>query len=187
MRFGSYLLAAGQGRRAGGPKAWLAHEGLPLIERQAVFLLGFLPPERIAVSIQEGWGERCRAIHPDVRWIPVDPEAPPLAALQALLRAAPPEGWCFLHHVDMPVWERALFKELERASSRAEEAVIPMVAGRGGHPVLLSPKLAAKIEALDPSKDRLDRWLRSRKALRFEVPFACAVENWNVGVSNVHR
>jgi CTP:molybdopterin cytidylyltransferase MocA len=173
----AYLLAAGRGRRAGGPKAWKVHEGKSLLERQTAFLLTRLPPSSVAVSIQGDWIERCRAIHPDIRWVPVDPDSPPLASLQALLKVLPMSGWSSLHHVDMPVWEAALFDALERAA--AQEAVIPVYNGKGGHPILLSPSLAEGLAALDPANDRLDLWLKTRKVLRAEVPFPCARENWN--------
>ncbi|MDE2291022.1 MAG: nucleotidyltransferase family protein [Elusimicrobia bacterium] len=181
----SYLLAAGRGSRAGGPKAWLESEGRPLLARQLEFLLGMFPPDAVAVSVQEGWLDRCRALNADVRWVPVDPDASPLAALKALLAASPLESWAFLHHVDMPVWDGGLWGFLASFASGSEEApeaVVPAYGGRGGHPVLLSPRLAGGLAALDPERDRLDVWLRSRRVRRIEVPYPCAVENWNEGV-----
>lgn len=173
----AYLLAAGRGRRAGGPKAWAVHEGQTLLERQAGFLLS--RSLEVAVSIQAEWLERCRAISRDVRWVPVDPDLPPLASLQALTKALPLSGWASLHHVDMPVWEAGLFDALE--SALGEEALVPVYEGKGGHPLLLSPALAGPLAALDPAKDRLDEWLRTRKVVRLDVPFACVRENWNAG------
>ena len=177
----SCLLAAGRGRRAGGPKAWLVHDGRTLLETQLAFLLRHFEPSGIAVSIQEDWLTRCLAIHSGVRWVPVDPDAPALASLQALLRAGPPRSWAFLHHVDMPVWEDALFAALSRAAEESPEveALIPTRGGRGGHPILLSRSVVAAVTALDPLQDRLDHWLQGRKALRLELPFDCILENWN--------
>ena len=56
--FQVYLLAAGHGRRAGGPKAWQDYEGKPLLERQIEFLTKHFEPSAIAVSIQEEWKDR---------------------------------------------------------------------------------------------------------------------------------
>ena len=60
--------------------------------------------------------------------------------------------------------------------------MIPTFGGRGGHPVLLSPAALDAIGRLDPRKDRLDAWLRTRKTVRVETEHACAVANWNAGV-----
>jgi len=176
-----YLLAAGQGRRAGGPKAWLTHKGEPLLERQLGFLLTLFTPASITVSVQEPWLERCAVIHRGVRWVPVDPERAALASFQALLRQVPAARWSFLYHVDMPVWEERLFLEL---SDRAEEepeadAFLPEFEGRGGHPLLLSPAAAEAAAALDPAEDRLDHWLRSIRVRRIPTSSRAAVENWN--------
>ncbi|PJB26777.1 MAG: hypothetical protein CO113_01955 [Elusimicrobia bacterium CG_4_9_14_3_um_filter_62_55] len=172
------LLAAGRGRRAGGPKAWLASDGVPLIKRQLSFLTSLVSPEAVSVAVQESWLERCRSLSPGTRFVAVDPEAPPLASLLALLSDRPLEGWTSLHHVDMPVWEPALF---EPPPEGDWEAAVWTRGGRGGHPVLLSESLRAEIDRLDPSKDRLDRFLRGRRVLRRETALSCAFENWNVG------
>jgi len=175
------LLAAGRGRRAGGPKAWLIHDGRTLLEIQLAFLLRHFEPPDIAISIQTDWLDRCRTLHPEMRWVPVDPDAPALASVQALLRAGTARGWTFLHHVDMPVWEDTLFAALSDAAARNPdcEALIPTRNGRGGHPILLARSTAEAVTALDPLQDRLDHWLRGRKALRLELPFDCILENWN--------
>lgn len=182
-RYLVYLLAAGWGKRAGGPKAWLEDKGKSLMARQFEFLLHRFPPASIAVSIQAAWLERCMAIHPQVRWIPVDPDASPLASLQALLKALPMSAWSFLFHVDMPVWEEELFyllsSHLPKDGSATHEALVPTHGGRGGHPVFLAPGLGAPLAALDPVKDRLDHFLKSRRIRHVEVPYPCVLENWN--------
>jgi CTP:molybdopterin cytidylyltransferase MocA len=175
-----FLLAAGRGRRAGGPKAWRDCEGRPLLERQLEFLGTILPLESVAVSIQEGWLERCRALAPRVAWTPVDPEAPALAAVLALARALPLARWTFLYHVDMRVWEPEVFSLLAQAAASQEaEALAPLEGGRRGHPVLLSPRLESGLLALDPGRDRLDLWLRSRRVEAVPVPHPCIHDNWN--------
>lgn len=184
-RFLVFLLAAGWGTRAGGPKAWLEEEGKSLLARQFEFLLHRFLPGSIAVSVQEAWLERCRAIHPQVRWVPVDPDASPLAALQVLLKDLPMTAWSFVFHVDMPVWEEELFyllaSHLPKEDVAAHEAVVPTHNGRGGHPVFLAPALAAPLAALDPKAGRLDHFLKSRRVRHVEVPYPCVLENWNWG------
>jgi CTP:molybdopterin cytidylyltransferase MocA len=182
VKAAALLLAAGRGRRAGGPKAWLQWEGLTLLERQLRFLCGHFEAGRIAISIQEPWLARARALDGGVRWTPVDPDAPMLAAVQALLRAAGP-GPAFLHHVDMPVWEAELFEALDAAARAwpAAAACMPVHAGRRGHPVLLTERAAADVLALDPARDRLDAWLRTARAREVPVDSPCVLENWNAG------
>lgn len=181
-----YLLAAGRGRRAGGPKAWQEFQGRSLLQHQIDFLLRRHTPGEVAVSMQADWEGRCRALHGGIRWITVDPDASALGALIALLAEAPPHGWSFVYHVDMPVWEPALFDALiariPEAVERHASGIVPTHEGRGGHPVLLAPSALLGLSALDPRRDRLDHWLREHGSLRVEVPFACIHENWNLGV-----
>ncbi len=179
-----YLLAAGRGRRAGGPKAWLPAHGKPLLERHLSFLCKRFPGDAVAVSIQEAWEGRCRLLAPEVRWTCVDPDLPALASLQALVRrSAPPQGrWAFVYHVDMPVWEPALFDALlARTPVSKADAVVPCFAGRGGHPLLVRAGGLEAIGKLDAATDRLDAWLRGRRVERLDVPWPCVVENWNGG------
>jgi CTP:molybdopterin cytidylyltransferase MocA len=180
----AYLLAAGEGRRAGGPKAWAMHQGKTLLERQLQFLQGLLQPADLAVSVQAAWLERCRKLAPEVRWTAVEPSARPLGALQALLGSMPSRGWAFVYHVDMPVWEPELFEILLRRAleSRDADAVAPEKGGRKGHPVLLSKSACHAVRLLDGAKDRLDVFLRSRREATVSVPFASIHENWNAGV-----
>jgi CTP:molybdopterin cytidylyltransferase MocA len=177
----AYLLAAGRGRRAGGPKAWRDCEGKPLLERQLGFLVEVLSLDNVAVSIQADWMERCRDLEPSVVWVPVDPEAPVLAAVLALARALPLTRPTFLYHVDMRVWEPEVFGLLERRadSSQEADAWVPLEGGRRGHPVLLSPRLRDGLLALDPDQDRLDLWLRSRRVVDILAPYPCIHDNWN--------
>ncbi|MDD5656826.1 MAG: NTP transferase domain-containing protein [Elusimicrobia bacterium] len=174
----AYLLAAGRGRRAGGPKAWRDCAGRPLLERQLEFLKELFSPDRIAVSIQAGWLDRCRKLDSSVQWTVADPDAPALASLLALARGLPLRRWTFIHHVDMRVWERGLFTAL---AGRAKDcdAVAPVHEGRRGHPVLLAPALGRALDELDPQRDRLDVWLRGRRVIEVPVPYPRALDNWN--------
>ncbi|HAM34613.1 MAG TPA: hypothetical protein DEB40_03100 [Elusimicrobia bacterium] len=174
-----YLLAAGQGRRAGGPKAWRDCDGQPLLRRQLDFLCGFIAGERIAVSIQPDWLRRCQALDGRVQWVGVDPQAPALAAVLALARALPLDHWTYLIHVDMRVWQPEVYGLLAKRALPGTEAVVPVQGGRRGHPVLLSPRLKGVLSLLDPGRDRLDSWLRARDVAVVDVPFPCIHDNWN--------
>ena len=122
--------------------------------------------------IQGPWLERCRALAAEVQWSAVDPAAEAIDSLRALGRAAGTPDWTFVHHVDMPVWEAAVFDALRPGDF---DAAVPRFEGRRGHPVLLSPGAVAAVE----TATRLDVWLRGRRVREVDVPFACVLENWN--------
>lgn len=169
-----YLLAAGRGKRAGGPKAWLELDGRPLLQRQLDFMRSI--GARSVVSIQPGWLERCRALDAAAAFVAVDPDAPAMASLQALLRAAPPRRTSLVWHVDMPVWEKGLIDSLSAAGGTA----VPVHEGKRGHPVLLDREAARQLLDLPPETGRLDEFLRGR-AKEVPVPYPCIRENWNDG------
>jgi CTP:molybdopterin cytidylyltransferase MocA len=157
------LLAAGRGRRAGGPKAWGPYAGSTLLEAQLGFLATVTAPGNLDVAVQVDWLERCRALSPRVNWVPADPEGTALSSLQALL-AASPRSRGFLVHVDMPVFDLRVWRALEAAAGDA----VPVHEGRRGHPVLLGPETWEEVSRLDPASGRLDEFLRGRRVA--EVP-----------------
>lgn len=168
------LLAAGHGRRAGGPKAWADYDGRPMLEAQLEFLRTIAEPAKIAISIQREWLERCRALAPDVNWVPVDPDLQPLASLQALIRAGRVEA-SFVYHVDMPVFDASVFAKLAEAAGDAT----PVFGGRRGHPVFLTTFALLDVLRLDPAKDRLDAFLAKRGTVAVAVDSDLILANRN--------
>ena len=168
------LLAAGRGRRSGGPKAWRPYEGTTLLEAQLSFFRGLVGDHHLSIAIQQDWHDRCCALSPDVTWVSADPEAHPLGSLQSLISASPAER-SFVLHVDMPVFLRNVYEDLWKVPA---DAVAPTFGGRRGHPVLLSPKALAEISRLDPAKDRLDHWLRGHSVV--EAPVSTGVIHLNL-------
>lgn len=171
-----FLLAAGHGRRAGGPKAWREEEGKPALQRQVEFLGSILP--ELTVAVQEAWLPRCRGLSERFRWVPADPDRPPLASLKAVLAARRSELPGFVLHVDMPVFEPSVWSDLLKGLE-GSEAAVPTSEGRRGHPVLLSPRLYARIQDLDPERDGLDRFLRTRRVAQVPVDCAAILRNDN--------
>lgn len=177
-----YLLAAGRGLRAGGPKAWQDYEGQPLLKKQLDFLFGLYDPQRITVSIQADWLSQCRTLAERVNWVPVDPDLPPLASLLQMIRSSRMIKWSFIYHVDQPVWEPELFKLLDRRiPGTSADAFVPSHQGKRGHPVLISHGLGPALLELDPAAARLDAFLKTRKVEEVPVDFPCVLENWNEG------
>ncbi len=163
------LLAAGRGKRAGGPKAWMEVAGKPLLQDHVEFFRRRLGASSLSVAVQSDWLDRCRALSNDVLWTTADPDASPLDSLQRLITASPPVR-SFVLHVDMPVFDVSVYETLWDEQS---DAVVPVFDGRRGHPVLLSPSALKEITTLDPKTDRLDAWLRTNHVL--EVPVSTDV------------
>jgi CTP:molybdopterin cytidylyltransferase MocA len=160
------LLAAGRGRRAGGPKAWAPWEGKALLELHLEFFTSLVGADRVSVAIQEEWRPRCEALSPRATWVSADPEAYPIDSLQKLISASP-AARSFVLHVDMPVFEAGVYETLWKTEG---DAVAPTFGGHRGHPVLLTPKALKEIAGLDPKTDRLDFWLRGHHVI--EAPVA---------------
>lgn len=157
------LLAAGRGKRAGGPKAWGPYGGKTLLEAQVGFLATVTAPENLDIAVQGEWLERCRELSPRVNWVAADPEGSALASLQALLKAAP-RARSFVIHVDMPVFDLRVWRALAAAPGDA----VPVYEGRRGHPALLTAATLDEVARLDPATGRLDQFLRGRAVT--EVP-----------------
>jgi nicotine blue oxidoreductase len=168
------LLAAGQGKRAGGPKAWGPYAGKTLLEAQLGFLATVTAPENVDIAIQAEWLERCRALSPRVNWIAADPEGSPLSSLQALLKATP-RARSFVIHVDMPAFDLRVWRALEAAPGDA----VPAYEGRRGHPVLLTAETLDEVARLDPATDRLDNFLRGRTITEVPVNTDVILANLN--------
>ena len=150
-----YLLAAGRGRRAGGPKAWMPYNGKPLLEAHLGFFRDLVGGARISIAIQEEWRSRCQALSPESIWVAADPDAHPIDSLQKLIIASP-AARAYVLHVDMPVFDKSVYEALWKTSA---DVVTPTFGGRPGHPVLLSPQALAEISSLDSAKARLDVWI----------------------------
>lgn len=147
------LLAAGAGRRLGGPKALLDLGGKTALRRCCECLLGG-GASRVRVVLGAA-DEEVRAAHAD---LPadfvscVDWERGQTASLQAGLRAGPvPTAGFLLHTVDHPLVRREHVRRLLQAfETRADGIAIvaPSVAQRRGHPSVFSAELADEFLAL---------------------------------------
>ena len=171
-----FLLAAGRGRRAGGPKAWREEGGRSALENLVEWMLPRVGD--ILVSVQAEWRPLLARISPRVRWISVDPDLPALASLQELVLARGSDAAAFVHHVDMPLPAEEVLAALRRALP-GWEAAAPVYQGKRGHPVLLSRVLFDPILELDRKNARLDTFLRARKVVEVPVEKASVLENKN--------
>ncbi|RJQ81778.1 nucleotidyltransferase family protein [Pseudonocardiaceae bacterium YIM PH 21723] len=166
-RVAGLLLAAGAGRRFGGPKALALIDGEPLVSRALRALSdGGCASVHVVLGAQ---ADRVRELLPeDAATVTADDWAEGMgASLRAGLRAVPADADAVLVHlVDLPwigapVVRRLLGGEPDRRSlARAAYAGVP------GHPVLIGghwwPELAAAVGGDTGARD----WLRGRPELR---------------------
>ena len=158
------LLAAGQGKRAGGPKALKLVEG-HLWWRCQVEAMRLAVCQVVAVLHPDAWPDA--AVCPDgVQACAGDPVAEQLASLQQAIAIAvqfAPKLPVLVLPVDCPWPGVQVAKLLTSAADDRCTAVRPVVSIdhflRGGHPLLLTPRSFAPLLALNERTDRLDRWL----------------------------
>jgi molybdenum cofactor cytidylyltransferase len=159
------LLAAGQSSRLGTPKGLVAVGGRPWIEhqldaleeagvREVVVVLG--ADRGLYLSALPGLRQRASVA------INEAPDRGPFSSLQVGLASVDAGCAVFVLPVDVPAAAPEVWRELAGALERrvAADAAVPSSGeGQGGHPVLLSSRLVARLRSL-PSTSRLDHLLR---------------------------
>ena len=169
------LLAAGRGSRAGGPKAWKPFGDKTMLEAHLDFFGRLVGPRALSVAIQPEWRSRCFKLSRETVWVDADPDGQAMDSLRLLI-AGSPQARSFVLHVDMPIFDAALYESLWAASA---DAVAPAFGGRRGHPVLLSAALLERLGRPDPSCERLDLFLRARPVLEIAADSALIHRNMN--------
>jgi len=82
---------------------------------------------------------------------------------------AAPDDWWFLAPADHPAFTAGVVRHLLAARSGIHSIVVPVHAGRRGHPTLLRWRHAAGIRAL-PASAGINAYLRSRTDETLELP-----------------
>ena len=175
------LLAAGRGRRAGGPKAIKIRDGEVLWRWQVDQLLAQGCDAVAAVLHPVAWLEppdadkNAHGLDPrTVAAVPGSPGAPQFASLQRALGALPGRAHglpvlvlpidcpCPPRRVSVALLATTLEARLRRQDWHAARPCIAATPGQPralGHPVLLAPDWLAELRAADPEATRLDRLL----------------------------
>lgn len=185
MRVAGLLLAAGAGRRFGGPKA-LVEGGRWLRQSLDALVEGGCEPVRVVLGAEAG---RARGLlaDPSVAVVAEDWERGMSASLRAGLHAAlglrPEPDAVLVHLVDLPdvsaaVIARVIARVLARATG-PETLARATYAGRPGHPVLLGrahwPDIVAAVTGDAGARD----WLRDRDDVML-VECADLAAGWDV-------
>jgi CTP:molybdopterin cytidylyltransferase MocA len=139
------ILAAGESRRMGQPKALLPYRGLTFVEH----LLEVTRHTRVGVTrivLGEGAKEIQSCLRVDAACIVVNQDWPkgPLSSVQAAIRSFPPTGTdgMILCPVDHPLVSADLVAQLiEKFDSSGQLIVLPSFNGRRGHPVVFRASL----------------------------------------------
>jgi len=148
------ILAAGESRRMGEPKALLPYQGLTFVEH----LLAVTAHPRVGIHrvvLGANAGEIRDKLKLDPASIVVNPDWPKgqLSSLQAAIRSLPAkltEG-LILCPVDHPLVSAYLVSELIAAfDSSGKLIVLPTFEGRRGHPVIFRASLYAELLAASP-------------------------------------
>lgn len=159
--FDGIILAAGEGRRMGLPKALLEIGGIHLALLQRNLLTDAGCGQVFTVI-----GSCARRVRDSLGDFPGIVENPDFtdgqfSSLIKGFNAVNPERWAVVLPVDVFPVKVQTIKFLMEKASPPFEAVSPVFDGRSGHPVLLSPKLCALIRAMPAASSRLDLVLRS--------------------------
>jgi nicotine blue oxidoreductase len=163
------LLAAGAGRRMGGPKALVELDGEPLVRRGIRLLAaGGCAPVVVVVGAAAG---RVRPLCDGARVVEAPDWASGMAAsLRAGLAAVTGDA-CVVALVDQPRVAPAAVERLRAAHRDGARAAVATYDGRPRNPVLLDRSVWAEVAAASAGDEGARPWLRAHRDL--VVPVDC--------------
>jgi molybdenum cofactor cytidylyltransferase len=178
MKAVAIILAAGEARRMGHPKALIEHEGGRSFLQSLASTFGKAGCAVLGVIGKDA--EAVRDQHPSVNLV----ESPrwqdgPMASIKAGLAAALEEAAdvVLLHPVDMPAVRASTLKTLLKAMGDSDEGLRPEFEAAQGFPVLLSRAAAERLMGSDVAQ--LDAALQAVKLRRVLVKDPGVVVNIN--------
>jgi molybdenum cofactor cytidylyltransferase len=143
MESAAIVLAAGLGRRMGGPKALLEHGGRALVARHVDAFAALCV--RSYVVVRPELSQRVRELLCATHAVIVESDAATQSGslVRALEVLAAPCATLFVTPVDLLPAASATLLSLRAALCEEHEAVTPSYRGEGGHPVLVRRRLLA--------------------------------------------
>lgn len=162
MSVAGLLLAAGAGRRMGGPKALLELDGEPLVRRGIRLLTdGGCSPVLVVVGAA---ADLVRPLCDDAAVVPApDWESGMAASLRAglaALEADPTADACVVALVDQPGVTAEAVQRLRAAHDAGAVAAVASYAGQSRNPVLLDRTVWAQVGGSATGNEGARRWLR---------------------------
>ena len=179
------ILAAGKSSRLGEPKGLVAVQGEPWLGCQ-IERLGECGAARVVVVLGYDWDAYASAIPWLVRAVELGsflfagvrvqvarnmtPDRGSFSSLVRGIEALDASDHAYVLPVDVPCAGRPVWALLSDAMQGGVDAAVAVHAGRGGHPVLCSPRMLQALRAIPPDAPgaRLDAQLRALP------PAACA-------------
>lgn len=159
MTVAGLLLAAGAGRRMGGPKALLEVDGEPLV-RRGIRLLAEGGCDSVTVVVGAAAGQVRLLCDGATVVEAADWETGMAASLQAGLRSLDADA-CVVALVDQPLVTAAAVARLRAAHTAGAVAAVATYAGRPRNPVLLARTTWAAVADAASGDEGARSWLRA--------------------------
>lgn len=180
MKAVAIILAAGEARRMGHPKAMLEHEGGKSFLQSLASTFGKAGCSIIGVIGKDA--EAVREQHPAIHLVENDGwESGQLSSAVAGMEAAFEDGAdiVLFHPVDMPALRASTLKSLIKAMGDSVEGIRPEFEGAPGFPILLSRSAAERLRERDGGVTLLEGAIRGMELRRIPVKDPGVVVNIN--------
>jgi molybdenum cofactor cytidylyltransferase len=178
MKAVAIILAAGEARRMGHPKALIEHEGGKSFLQSLGSTFGKAGCQVMGIIGKDG--AAVREQHPALDLVEAEQWADgPLASIKAGISAALEEGadLVLIHPVDMPAVRASTLKSLIKAMGDSAEGLRPEFEGAAGFPLVLSRAAAERVR--DMAETQLEPALQAMKLRRIAVKDPGVVVNIN--------
>jgi molybdenum cofactor cytidylyltransferase len=180
MKAVAIILAAGEARRMGYPKALIEHEGGRSFLQSLASTFGKAGCSVIGVIGKDA--EAVREQHPSLHLVECEQWGDgQMAAVKMGLEHALDEGAdiLLLHPVDMPALRATTLKLLLKALGDSAEGLRPEYEGAPGYPLVLSRVAAERLRGLDTGEMQLEAAVRGLQLRRVAVKDPGAIVNIN--------
>ncbi|PTL83269.1 NTP transferase domain-containing protein [Vitiosangium sp. GDMCC 1.1324] len=180
MKAVAIILAAGEARRMGYPKALIEHEGGRSFLQSLVSTFGKAGCSVIGVIGKDA--EAVREQHPAVHLVENEQwQDSQLGSVKTGLEAAFEDGadLVLIHPVDMPALRASTLKSLIKALGDSVEGIRPEFESAAGFPIILSRSTAERLRSMDSGETSLEGAVKGLQLRRIPVKDPGVVVNIN--------